>query len=237
MRVESTKAGTFCKHCGKYITKYHSLNKTVILNHLTSFGNSVYIEFQPIRYSCIDCDGSPTTTEKPSWYQSTGHCTESYAKYILDLLINSTIKDVERQENITYKRIISIIKNHVPDKIDWSKIDEIKYLGIDEIALKKGHKDFVVIISTKVNGKPVVLGILKNRKRETVKDFLLSIPKHLAKTVENVCCDMYDGFINPAKEVFGSKVNVVIDRFHVAKNYRKSIETLRNAHVFKKMYN
>ena len=227
VRVESTKAGTFCKHCGKYITKYHSLNKTVILNHLTSFGNSVYIEFQPIRYSCIDCDGSPTTTEKPSWYQSTGHCTELYAKYILDLLINSTIKDVERQENITYKRIISIIKNHVPDKIDWSKIDEIKYLGIDEIALKKGHKDFVVIISTKVNGKPVVLGILKNRKRETVKDFLLSIPKHLAKTVENVCCDMYDGFINPAKEVFGSKVNVVIDRFHVAKNYRKSIETLR----------
>ncbi len=227
VRVESTKAGTFCKHCGKYITKYHSLNKTVILNHLPSFGNSVYIEFQPIRYSCIDCDGSPTTTEKPSWYQSTGHCTELYAKYILDLLINSTIKDVERQENITYKRIISIIKNHVPDKIDWSKIDKIKDLGIDEIALKKGHKDFVVIISTKVNGKPVVLGILKNRKRETVKDFLLSIPKHLAKTVENVCCDMYDGFINPAKEVFGSKVNVVIDRFHVAKNYRKSIETLR----------
>jgi len=38
---------------------------------------------------------------------------------------------------------------------------------------------------------------------------------------------MYDGFINAAKEVFGSKVIVVIDRFHVAKSYRGATETLR----------
>ncbi len=68
---------------------------------------------------------------------------------------------------------------------------------------------------------------MKDRKKETVKTFLSSIPKDLADTVENVCCDMYDGFINAAKEVFGSKVKVVIDRFHVAKNYRNAIETVR----------
>ncbi len=55
----------------------------------------------------------------------------------------------------------------------------------------------------------------------------MSIPSHLAKTVRHVCCDMYDGFINAAKEVFGSKVNIIIDRFHVAKNYRNALETLR----------
>ena len=46
-------------------------------------------------------------------------------------------------------------------------------------------------------------------------------------TVENVCCDMYDGFINAAKEVFGSKIKIIIDRFHVAKNYRNAIENVR----------
>lgn len=69
--------------------------------------------------------------------------------------------------------------------------------------------------------------MLEDRKKDTVKDFLSSIPKHLAKTVENVCCDMYDGFINAAKEVFGSKIRIIIDRFHVAKNYRDAIETIR----------
>ena len=85
----------------------------------------------------------------------------------------------------------------------------------------------MVIISTQVNGKAVVLAVLKDRKKKTVKDFLSTIPKDLAKTVKNVCCDMYDGFINAAKEVFGPKVKVIIDRFHVAKNYRNAIESVR----------
>ncbi len=38
---------------------------------------------------------------------------------------------------------------------------------------------------------------------------------------------MYDGFINAAKEVFGKKVVLVVDRFHVAKLYRKGVEQLR----------
>ena len=227
VQVKSTETGTCCKHCGKYITKKHSLNKTIKLKHRSAFGNSVYIEFQPIRYQCFNCEGHPTTTQKPSWYQSTGHCTQKYGEYILNLLVNSTVKDVAKQENITYKKVIGIIKSHIPNKIDWSKIKKINYLGIDEIALKKGHKDFVVIISTKINGKAVVLGVLKDRKKTTVKKFLLSIPKHLAETVGNVCCDMYDGFINAAKEVFGSKVKIIIDRFHVAKNYRNAMETVR----------
>ncbi len=225
VRVESKEKGTFCKHCGKYITKYHSLNKTITLNHLPAFGTPVYINFQPIRYQCTHCNS--TTTRKESWYQSIGHCTQLYAEYILDLLVNSTIQDVAKQENISYKRVGNIIKKHIPNEIDWSRVKEIKNLGIDEIALKKGHKDFVVIISTKINRKVIVLGVLKDRKKDTVKDFLSSIPKDLSKTVKNVCCDMYDGFINAAKEIFGSKINIIIDRFHVAKNYRGAIETLR----------
>jgi hypothetical protein len=57
------------------------------------------------------------------------------------------VADVAAQENISYKRVMSIAKLF-PIKIDWTKIKEIKTLGIDEISLKKGHKDFVVIIST-----------------------------------------------------------------------------------------
>ncbi len=136
--VESTELETCCKDCGKQITQYHSLNKTITLNHLSAFGKPVYIKFQPIRYKCTDCDS--TTTQKPIWYQSIGHCTQLYAESILDLLVNSTIQDVARQENISYKRIINIIKQHIPNEIDWSTINDLKILGIDEISLKKGIK-------------------------------------------------------------------------------------------------
>jgi len=38
---------------------------------------------------------------------------------------------------------------------------------------------------------------------------------------------MYDGFINAAKEVFSKRTKIVVDRFHVAKQYRKGLDTLR----------
>ena len=44
---------------------------------------------------------------------------------------------------------------------------------------------------------------------------------------------MYDGFINAAKEVFGGKAKVVIDRFHVAKQYRSSFDDLRKKELYR----
>lgn len=137
LQVKSTENGTHCKHCGKYISNYHSLNKIIRLNHLPAFGTPVYIDFQPLRFQCNHCEGNPTTTQKPSWYQSTGHCTQLYAKHILNLLINSTLTDVALQENISHKRVHNIINQYIPTEIDWSKIKKIKDLGIDEISLKK----------------------------------------------------------------------------------------------------
>jgi transposase len=42
-----------------------------------------------------------------------------------------------------------------------------------------------------------------------------------------VCSDLYSGFIGAAKEVFGKKVMIVADRFHIAKLYRKALDSLR----------
>src|SRR6266436_10441260 len=76
-----------------------------------------------------------------------------------------------------------------------------------------------------------ILAVLKDRKKETVKTFFSRIPTRVRKTVRAVCSDMYDGFINAAKEVFGDKVKIIIDRFHVAKLYRKGVDTLRKAEM------
>jgi transposase len=47
------------------------------------------------------------------------------------------------------------------------------------------------------------------------------------RTIKAVCSDMYKGYINAAKEVFRKGIRVVVDRFHMAKLYRKSLDELR----------
>src|SRR2546428_10293644 len=72
----------------------------------------------------------------------------------------------------------------------------------------------------------VILGVLPDRKKATVKTFLSSIPQRVRQTIHSVCTDMYEGFVNAAKEVFGKHVKIVIDRFHVAKLYRSGLDNL-----------
>ena len=69
---------------------------------------------------------------------------------------------------------------------------------MDEISLKKGHRDFVTIVSAYVDGSVQLLAVLEDRLKDTVKEFLKTIPKKLKKTVKSVCSDIYDGFINAA---------------------------------------
>ena len=57
------------------------------------------------------------------------------------------------------------------------------------------------------------------------------MPRKLRKTIKAVCSDMYDGFIHAVQEVFGKRVRIVIDRFHVAKLSRKGLDRLRKQEV------
>jgi len=124
--------------------------------------------------------------------------------------------------------VMGIIKRHVSPEVDWSEFEDLEIIGVDEIALKKGHRDFVTIISVLLrNGKKRVIGVLEDRKKETVRKFFRSIPKRLRKTVRVFCMDLYESFINAAKEFFGRKIRIVADRFHVAKLYRKGVDDLR----------
>jgi len=132
---------------------------------------------------------------------------------------------------VGYESIMGIIDRYISTEVNWESIRRLDVIGIDEIALKKGHKDFVTIVTMRVGNTTRILAVLKDRKKETVKTFFSRIPTRVRKTVRAVCSDMYDGFINAAKEVFGDKVKIIIDRFHVAKLYRKGVDTLRKAEM------
>jgi transposase len=142
-------------------------------------------------------------------------------------MVNSTLADVSIREDISDTAIQNIIDSHIDDKIQWNSIKTLGIIGIDEISLKKGYQDFVTIITSRVNDKNTILAVLKGRDKSTVKAFFDTIPKKKRKRIVAVCCDMYDGYINAAREVFGDKVTIVVDWFHVAKLYRKSLLSLR----------
>lgn len=185
------------------------------------------IEITPPRGICEHCDDHPTTTQTLSWYKRNGHHTKAYEQQVLLSLVHNTIADVCIKENISEQVVELIVDNAVSEEVVWKSIKTLGVIGIDEISLRKGHKDFLSIVTSRINGRVNILRVVRGREKLEIKAFFSSIPKNKRKTIAAVCCDMYDGYINAVKEVFGKSIPVVVDRFHVAGLYRKSLVSLR----------
>jgi transposase len=225
--VESTIEGTRCRVCGQELKELHGVDEAITLRHLPILGRPVYLRLRPKRYRCPDCEGGPTTTQQLSWYTAKSPHTKAYEKYILLQLVHTTIEDVSMKEDLGAKAIEGIVERWISGEVKWAEVKRVKILGLDEIALKKGHRDFVVIVTGKAtSGEVKVLAVLPDRKKQTVKQFLERMPRRVKRAIRTVCTDMYEGFIQAVKEVLG-KAEVVIDRYHVAKLYRAGADRLR----------
>ncbi|KAF5428676.1 Transposase [Candidatus Methanophagaceae archaeon] len=225
--ARSTVKGTHCHKCGRKITKLHCHDREITLRHLSILGRKVYIRIRPARYQCTHCSGNPTTTQKLLWYELRSPHTIAYEEHVLRELVGSTVSDVCIKEDLGYEAVRGIIQRHIKTEVEWSEIERLDVIGIDEISLKKGHKDFVTVVTARTDGRIIILAVLNGRKKSTVKAFLASIPKRLKKTILALCSDLYEGYINAAKEVFGANVIIVVDRFHIAKLYRNGLDELR----------
>jgi transposase len=215
--VKRTIEGTTCRQCGKMTTQFYGEDREIRLRHLPILGQQTYICLRPKRYECPDCDGNPTTTQKLDWYTPRGSFTRAYEQQILLSLVNSTVHEVSLKEEIGYEAVMGVIDRYMDRDIHWNHFTHFDVMGIDEISLKKGHRDFVAIVTGRVESATFILGVLPDRKKATVKAFLQGMPTRLRRTMGSVCSDMYDGFVNAVQAVLGKRVKIVIDRFHVAK--------------------
>ncbi len=229
--VESRQNSAICQDCGAEITKSNGYGREIELRHLPILGHRLYIRLRPKRYECPNCKGK-TTTQKLDWYEEKSPHTKAYDRYLMLQLVNSTVEDVSRKEEVGYDAVEGAIERCIQGRVDWNQFTEIEIIGIDEIAMRKGHRDFVAIITTQQSdGRVVLLGVLVDRQKDTVRQFFEGIPKHLWPTMKKVCTDMWEGYSNAVTEFALAheevSVEVVIDRFHVAKNYRACVDTLR----------
>jgi transposase len=229
--VESTLKSTQCQYCGRKLTKLHARGREIELRHLPILGRRVYIRLRPKQFKCPDC-GDKMTTQTLDWYDSNSPHTKAYDRHLMLALVNSTVEDVCRKERVGYDAVEGAIRRCINTCVNWAEFVELSVIGIDEIALTKGRKNFVAIITTQqADGRVAVLAVLPDRKKATVRQFLESIPKRLRSTMETACTDMWEGYVNAVEEFAAAhsevSIEVVIDRYHVAKNYRDCVDKVR----------
>ncbi|NUM35356.1 MAG: ISL3 family transposase [Candidatus Brocadiae bacterium] len=211
-----------CPHCGhEKLERYKGKDKEV--RHLDICGRHCYLRFRHSSYHCNKC--GLHFIKQISFLSCAKHYTDSFVKHVVDLSRGSSLVHASELLGEPYSNIERIyytylLQEDTKKKIDW----KAKHIGIDEIAMKKGHKNFILIIYDLDKGQ--VLDILKDRKKTTLEEYLKKVPKEVLDEIKVVCIDMWKPYRNCLQEILPSII-IVVDRFHVAKELGKAVDKAR----------
>ena len=229
--VESTLTSTTCRHCGRIITQPHGTDQPRRLRHLPILGRPVYLRIRPKRFRCPWCDDHPTTTQQLAWYDANALHTNAYERHLIVQLINSTLTDVTEKEDVSYAALLGILDRWIATTVAWDALPAFAILGIDEIALTKGRREFVAVITARTaSGELHVVAVLPDRLKATIREWLVALPRAIRAGITTVCTDMWDGYVRAVEEVLPTAM-IVVDRFHVARHYREAVDTLRKQEI------
>ena len=213
---------TTCPHCdhGK-LERYKGKNKEI--RHLDVCGKRCYLRFRHNSYRCEKC-GLHFITPL-SFLNCTKHYTDHFVKHVADLARGSSLVHTsellgEPYSNIERMYYSYLMQQDGEQKPNW----QAKHIGIDEIAMKKGHNHFILIIYDLDKGQ--VLDILKDRKKGTLKGYLQKVPKDVLHAIKSVCIDMWRPYRDCIQEMIKGTI-IIIDRFHVAKELGKAVDKAR----------
>jgi transposase len=227
IRVESPLEGAQCRHGGREIRDFHGWDAAVRLRHLPLFDGPVFVEMRPTRYRCPFCAGNPTTTPPCAWDEPRSPHTQAYEHWALRLLIHSTVSDAARQLSVSEETSEGLLDRWIARPVDWGTWDRLGGIGLEEIALTRGHRDVVVVVTTPLAGGGVdILAVLGDRQKATGVAFLRAMPAALRGTSERACTEMSEGFVRASAEEV-PWAEVVSERFHVARASRDGADTVR----------
>jgi transposase len=148
--------------------------------------------------------------------------TRSFALIALDLLRFGTIKDVAHYLHVGWDLVKDIHKTKLQSLYKKMPIKELKYLGIDEFSLRKGHNYMTIFIDLRAGR---IIHAVAGRSKDNIQPFLKILARR-AKKLKAVAMDMSRSYSSAVTEHL-PHVDIVFDRYHIMAQMNQAIETLR----------
>jgi transposase len=221
LKCESCFEVAQCPRCDHISTKVHQ-QKERRVRDLGFFGKRVWLYFSARRFDCEICE-RPFTEVLPS-IRHRRRQTQRYEEFVYEQCLRSDRKAVARQEHLSESTVKDIFIKWAKKATQLQKHRRVRVLGIDELALKKRHKQYVLILSDLE--RHCILAILPNRKKKTLIHWLKRHPDR--RHIKVVSTDLWAPYRQAVKEVL-PQADQVADRFHVMKLLNERLTQARRS--------
>jgi len=219
LQVESTERESHCHHCGTKSNRLHQ-NHRYVVKDLSWGEQPVFLEINRRQFKCQKC-GKPFS-EKLDFVNNRRTYTKRLANTTIKSVLSSDIHSVAKQGVVTTEEIERMLSD-ASEELS-SKPSNLKKLGIDEIALRKGQGNYCAVLIDLETSK--LITIIFGRTQAEIEPVLKSWGSEVLEKIEEVSIDLWMGYKTLVKKLMPN-VQVVADRFHVMVQVNKELDTQR----------
>ena len=169
---------------------------------------------------CRRCGGN--LREPIDFAQGKRRRLKVFERYVVDLCHIATIKHVAILLGVGWDMIKAIFKNHLARRFERRKLSRVRYIAVDEFAIRKGHQYMTVVLDLETGA---VLHAHEGRDAAALIPFLEKLRRKRAK-LRAVAMDMWPAYLRAVQLVF-PHVDVVHDPYHVVAIVNRAIDATR----------
>lgn len=210
-----------CPRCGAICDTVHE-EKERCVRHLDIWGKITFLHFLSRRFECDQC-GKPFTEELP-FVEAHRRQTIVFEQYIYECCLSGNHKRVAIKERLSQSTVRDIFNGWAKSKVTRSGNILTRVLGIDEISLKKRHKQYALVISD--IGRKCILAVLPIREKEALEEWIDGLTEQQRKAIRFVSIDMWSPYRQAVRKKL-SHAQIVVDRFHVMKQLNERLTQIR----------
>jgi transposase len=216
------RGGTFrCPECGQGDCKAHDTTEKT-WRHLNFFEHEAHLHARTPRVACARC--GVKAVEVP-WARSGSGFTLMFEAIVLMLVKEMPVAAAARLLGENDMRLWRIIHHYVdtaPAQVDLS---EVRHVGVDETASKRGHNYISLFVDLE---GPRVLFATEGRDAGTVAAFRADLEARggKAEQIEEFCLDMSPAYLKGIAESF-PQARITFDKFHVMKLLNDAVDQVR----------
>ena len=149
--------------------------------------------------------------------------TKRFSRYVAALCGILQLQHVARLLGVGWDLVKGIHKRHLAMKLKRRKLGKVRYIAVDEFAVHKGHRYMTVVLDLETGE---ILHAQEGKDALALTSFLLRL-RRARKKLKAVAMDMSASYRRAVLDVFGDKVDIVHDPFHVVALASKAIDGTR----------
>ncbi|MDJ0724507.1 MAG: ISL3 family transposase [Prochloraceae cyanobacterium] len=209
--LKNTKKRTICPRCGKTTEFSLHQNNFITVRDLPFGEQQVYLKVNRRLLRCNSCQKK--FSEDLGFVRKRRRYTKRFVKNIIEEVLHSDIKNVAKRNELSEQEIETMLKDLGQDLVKEKPVN-LNKLGIDEIAVVKGQKNYYVVLVDLEKRK--IIGLIEKRRTKEILEYLEAWGEGVLSQIKEVSIDLWKSYKSIAKKLM-PQAKIVADRFHIMK--------------------